>query len=347
MKISTEFKIGFFVIVAIAISYWGINYLKGNDVFNKERVYYAVYNRIDGLAPSNVISINGFPIGLVRHIELMPKKGNKILVEFAITNPEILIPKDSEVRIFSSDLLGSKQVSLTIGNDSEYAQDGDTLINASIEEGLAASVNAQIAPLKIKAEELLGQIEKAVITVQSVFDESARDNLSKSFVSIKESFYSVSLMTKRLDSLVKYEKPVIEDMMINLSEFVGSLDSNKENLNRFTTNLADISDSLRTSELKEAIANVSIALEQFTVMMEKTSQGEGTIGKLMYNDSLYNSMTAASTRLASLLEDMETNPDRYVQVSVFGKKEKKVKLSNKDIERIKDAIDEDENNNNK
>ena len=77
-------------------------------------------------------------------------------------------------------------------------------------------------------------------------------------------------------------------------------------------------------------------------MMEKASKGEGTVGKLLQDDSLYNSMTEASTNLARLLEDMETNPDRYVRVSVFGKKEKKVKLSNKDIERIKDAMEEDE-----
>ena len=341
MKISTEFKIGFFVIVAILVAYWGINYLKGNDVFKKERIYYGVYERIDGLAPSNAVSINGFPIGLVRNIKLLPESNNRILVEFAITNPDILIPIDSEVRIFSSDLLGSKQVSITIGKSLEYVQPGDTLIT-SIEEGLAASVNAQIAPLKIKAEELLGQIEKAVITVQSVFDESARDNLSKSFKHIEESFYSVSQTAKRLDSLMETEKPLIEDMMVNLSEFIRALNDNKENLNRFTTNLAIISDSLRTSDLKDAIANAAIALQQFSVMMEKASKGEGTVGKLLHDDSLYNALTDATVKLASLLDDMETNPGRYVQVSVFGKKQKKVKLSNKDIERIKDAIQEDE-----
>ena len=341
MKISTEFKIGFFVIMAILVAYWGINYLKGNDVFKKERIYYGVYERIDGLAPSNAVSINGFPIGLVRNIKLLPESNNRILVEFAITNPDILIPIDSEVRIFSSDLLGSKQVSITIGKSLEYVQPGDTLIT-SIEEGLAASVNAQIAPLKIKAEELLGQIEKAVITVQSVFDESARDNLSKSFKHIEESFYSVSQTAKRLDSLMETEKPLIEDMMVNLSEFIRALNDNKENLNRFTTNLAIISDSLRTSDLKDAIANAAIALQQFSVMMEKASKGEGTVGKLLHDDSLYNALTDATVKLASLLDDMETNPGRYVQVSVFGKKQKKVKLSNKDIERIKDAIQEDD-----
>jgi phospholipid/cholesterol/gamma-HCH transport system substrate-binding protein len=344
LKISTEFKIGFFIIVAIIVAYWGINYLKGNDVFKKERIYFAVYDRIDGLAPSNVISINGFPIGLVRHIYLLPERGNKILVEFAITNPEIKIPRDSEVRIFSSDLLGSKQVSLTIGYSADFAESGDTL-TASIEAGLAASVNAQIAPLKMKAEELLGQIEKAVITVQSVFDESARDNLSQSFESVKESFYSLSLTAKRIDSLIAYEKPVIEKSMDNLSSFIENLNNNNENLNAFTSNLVEISDSLKTSELKEAIANASIALEQFTIMMDKASRGEGTIGKLIHDDSLYNSMTDASVQLASLLEDMETNPDRYVQVSVFGKKEKKLKLSNKDIERVKEAMKEEEEEN--
>jgi phospholipid/cholesterol/gamma-HCH transport system substrate-binding protein len=344
LKISTEFKIGFFVILSIAIAYWGINYLKGNDVLSKDRIFYAVYDRIDGLSPSNVISINGFPIGLVRHIELMPEQGNKILVEFAITNSEIRIPEDSKVRIFSADLLGSKQVSLTIGNSIGYAQSGDTLA-ASIEKGLAESVNAQIAPLKLKAEELLGQIEKAVITVQSVFDESARDNLSQSFESVKESFYSLSQSSKRLDSLMANEKPVIEKSLSNLSEFLENLNSNNDKLNAFTANLVDISDSLKASNLKEAIANASIALEQFTLMMDKASRGEGTIGKLLHNDSLYNSMTEASVRLGSLLEDMEMNPDRYVQVSVFGKKEKKVKLSDKDIERVKEAIIEEENNN--
>ena len=138
------------------------------------------------------------------------------------------------------------------------------------------------------------------------------------------------------------EKPIIEDMMVNLSEFIKALNDNKENLNTFTTNLAVISDSLRTSDLKDAISNASVALQQFSVMMEKASQGEGTVGKLLHDDSLYNAMTEASTNLAHLLEDMEMNPDRYVRVSIFGKKEKKVKLSNKDIERIKDAIKEDE-----
>jgi len=343
MKISTEFRIGFFVIVAIAVSYWGINYLKGNDVFSNDRVYYAVYDRIDGLAPSNAISINGFAIGLVRKIELLSDRNNKILVEFSISNPDILIPKDSEVRIFSSDLLGSKAVSLTIGDSQEYAKSGDTL-TSSIEEGLAAAVNAQIAPIKIKAEELLGQIEKAVITVQSVFDENTRDNLSNSFESINETFESFKLSAKRLDTILITSKPAFENSLVMVSSILENFNSNEEKINSLFSNLAEISDSLKASQLKETIANAAIALDQFAKTMENASQGEGTIGKLLYNDSLYNSMNDATNQLTSLLEDMETNPDRYVQVSVFGKKEKKVKLSDKDIERIKKAIEEDEAN---
>lgn len=340
MKISTEFKIGFLVILAIGMAYWGVNYMKGIDIFKQDRLFYSVYDRIDGLTPSNLVSLNGYPIGLVREIELLPHEGNKILVTIAVTQSDLFIPSDSEARIFSSDLLGSKQVNLILGQNTDYLLEGDTL-KSSIEENLASAVNAQLAPLKLKAEELLGQIEKAVITVQSVFDESARENLSRSFQHIQESFYTVSLTAERLDTLIANEKPAIESMINNLSSFSESLNQNRDNLSRFAENIADISDSLRTAELKAAIANASLALNQFSILMAEASEGKGTVGKLLHDDSLYISMNEATTNLASLLEDMETNPKRYVQVSVFGKKEKKIKLSDKDIKRIQKAIEED------
>jgi phospholipid/cholesterol/gamma-HCH transport system substrate-binding protein len=337
LKFSTEFKIGLLVLLAIAMAYWGINYMKGIDIFKQDRIFYATYDRVDGLSNSNLVTLNGYPIGLVREIQLVPELGNKVMVTFAITQTDLRIPKDSEARIFSSDLLGSKQVELIIGSSPEIAMEGDTL-TASMEKDLASAVNAQLAPLKLKAEELLGQIEQAVVTVQSVFDESARENLSQSFQHIQESFYAVSLTAKRLDTLIAKEKPAMESMIDNLSSFSASLNNNKDNISRLTENLADISDSLRTAELKEAVANAAAALEQFTILMDQASQGKGTVGKLLHDDSLYNSLNTATTNLASLLEDMETNPDRYVQVSVFGKKAKKVKLSNKDVERISKAV---------
>jgi len=342
LKISTEFKIGFVVVLSIAIAYWGINYLKGNDVFSKERVFYGVYDRIDGLAVSSPVNINGFAIGLVREIKLLPGKENRILVRFDISNDDVNIPAYTEARIVSVDLLGSKQVTLLMGNGNEYLTSGDTL-NSSIEGGLAESVNKQIAPLKIKAEELLGQVEKAVVTVQSVFDENARENLSQSFMKIKESFINLSNTAKRLDSLMIVEKPLVENATINFAEFMQSLNDNKENLNRITYNLALITDSLRAADLTSAVANASDALKNLATMIDNINKGQGTVGKLMYNDSLYNELTNATIQLKSLLEDIETNPDRYIKVSVFGKKEKKLKLSDKDVERIQKYIDEQNN----
>ena len=343
MKISTEFKIGFFVILAIAVAYWGINYLKGNDVFNKDRIYYGVYDRIDGLTPSNLVTLNGMPVGIVRSVKLLPEKDNRILVEFAISNHDINIPEGSVARIFSSDLLGSKQVELKLGKGGSLLPPGDTL-NTEIEESLADAVNAQIAPLKIKAEELLGQIEKAVVTIQSVFDENARQNLSESFESIKQAFASFATASKRLDSLLESQKPVIESALGNVNEITESLNNDMENLDAIIANFAEISDSLKTSDLKKAIAAAAVALEDFSLMMEEISKGEGTVGKLVSDDSLYVALNEAARNLASLLDDMETNPDRYVQVSVFGKKQKKIKLSDKDIERIKEAVEEDNKN---
>lgn len=339
MKLSTELKVGILVVLAIGLAYWGINFMQGNDIFKKERNYYAVYQRINGLVVSNPVSINGFNVGLVKNISFLDSKGKRILVEFAIKNKHIQIPNDSKVRIFSSDLLGSKAVELIVGESDIMAQVGDTL-TSDIEQDLAEAVNAQIAPLKNKAEELLGKVTDAVVTVESIFDKDAKENLSESFVKIRESFESFSRAAKNLDDMVSTNKPVIDTMMLDFSSVIANIRANEENLNTFFENMASISDTLESSELNAAIANAANSLDKLSSMIDNVSEGKGTIGKLMYDDSLYNSLVNTSSQLDSLLNDMQAHPKRYIHFSVFGKKDKQVKLSKKDIKMIQESLND-------
>ncbi len=313
--------------------------MQGNDIFKKERTYFAVYEQINGLVPSNTVSINGFNVGIVKKISFLDDRGSRILVEFSIKNKRIQIPTDSKIRIFSSDLLGSKAVAIIIGESDMLAQVGDTL-ESDIEEGLAEAVNAQIAPLKNKAEELLVKVTDAVITVENIFDKNAQDNLSESFVKIRESFVAFSNAAKRLDTLVADEKPVIDSILIDFHSVVSNIRANEENLNTFFKNMAAISDSLQKSDLNQAISNASVSLNKLSGMIDNMSEGQGTLGKLMYNDSLYNSLVNTSMQLDSLLNDMQAHPKRYIQFSVFGKKDKQVKLSKKDIKMIQESLKE-------
>jgi len=339
LKIGTEFKVGLTVVVAIAIVYWGINFMQGNDIFKKERTYFAVYEQINGLVVSNTVSISGFNVGLVKSISFLDERGSRILVEFAIKNKKIQIPEDSKFKIFSSDLLGSKAVAIIVGESQVIAVEGDTLAS-DIEEGLAEAVNAQIAPLKNKAEELLEKVTDAVVTVENIFDKDAQDNLSESFVKIRESFDAFANAAKRLDTLVTEEKPVIDSILTDFHSVVANIKANEENLNSFFENMAAISDSLQKSDLNQAISNASVSLNKLSGMIDNMSEGQGTLGKLMYNDSLYNSLVNTSMQLDSLLNDMQAHPKRYIHFSVFGKKDKQVKLSKKDIEMIQESLKE-------
>lgn len=337
MKRSIEFKVGLLVVFAIALVYWGINFMQGNDIFKKERTYYSIYQKINGLSVSNPVSINGYNVGLVKKISFLDNKGSQILVEFSIKNKNIELPIDSKFRIFSSDLLGSKAVDLRIGESELIAQPGDTLLS-DIEQDLAEAVNAQIAPLKNKAEELLSKITDAVVTVESIFDNEAKENLSESFVKIRESFVAFSNTAKRLDTLVANEKPVIDSILNNFHSIVSNINANEKNLNTFFENMAAISDSLQKSDLNKAIGNASKSLMKLSAMIDNMSEGNGTLGKLMYNDSLYNSLVNTSSQLDSLLNDMQAHPKRYLSFSVFGKKDKQVKLSKKDIKMIQESL---------
>lgn len=313
--------------------------MQGNDIFKKERNYYAVYQRINGLVASNPVSVKGFNVGLVKKISFLDPQGTKILVEFAVKNKDIQIPIDSKARIFSSDLLGSKGVEIIIGESDVMTQVGDTLLSG-IEQDLAEAVNAQIAPLKNKAEELLSKVTDAVVTVESIFDKDAKENLSESFVKIRESFESFSRAAKNLDELVNTNKPVIDTMMLDFSAVVANIRANEDNLNTFFENMASISDTLESSDLNAAIANAANSLDKLSSMIDNVSEGKGTIGKLMYNDSLYNSLVNTSSQLDSLLNDMQAHPKRYIHFSVFGKKDKQVKLSKKDIKMIQESLNE-------
>src|ERR1035437_282859 len=184
MKLSREIKIGAMFIITVAIFYWGINFLKGKDIFTTARKIYAIYPNVDGLVRSNQITINGLTIGKVSKIEFINDTSHNMIVEMSITH-NVPIPKNSIARIYSSDLLGSKAISITLGNATEFVHDRDTLQSerkASIQD----EVTNQLIPLKAKAEKLMGSFDTLINSVNKVMNNETRDNLIKSFAGIKK-----------------------------------------------------------------------------------------------------------------------------------------------------------------
>ena len=321
MKISKEFKIAVVVLGAIGAFVWGLNFLKGTNLFTKKYYLYAIYPQIDGLIEANPLMVKGFKIGQVNKISLIKQQGEyHVLVRFLITE-EVNIPKNSIAKAVSSDLLGSKAVEVIYSNESEFVSSGDTLLPAA-EEDLKTAVDKRLAPLQRKAEGLISSIDSVMTIVQYVLNDKTRDNLSKSFESIKKAISSLEQTCYKLDDLVANEKAKISSILSKLNTLAGMLEQNTGKIENIINNLSNLTDSLSKAQLKDAIANADKTLKELNVLVAQINSGQGTLGKLAKNDSLYNNLNKASDDLDKLMKDLRINPERYIHFSVFGRKDK-------------------------
>lgn len=321
MKISKEFKIGIIVTTTIGLFIWGFNFLKGNDLFNQKYELYAVYPKIDGLIEANPLLINGFKVGQVNKITLTKLNGQyAVLVKFLLTE-EVNIPKNSIAKAVSSDLLGSKAVEIIYSNETEFVKSGDTLI-ALNEEGLKTAVSKQLAPIQAKAVGLLSSIDSVMTVVQFILNTKTRDNLDKSFEGIKKAIQSLEQTAYKLDDLMASEKIKISAILTKLNSLAGMLEKNTGKIDNIIGNFSNLSDSLSKSDLKSAISEADKTLQELNKLVAQINAGQGTLGKLAKNDSLYNNLNKASDDLDKLMKDLRINPERYIHFSVFGRKDK-------------------------
>ncbi len=307
--------IGISFIVAIVVFIWGYNFLRSKNLFNKEIVYYASYQKINGLIKANPVVINGLRVGQVKNVYFNPDLSGNIMVSMMLST-DFPIPNNSVARIFSSDLMGSKAIELVLGNSPTILMEGDTL-QSSVEGGLMEEVNAQMQPIKKKAEDLLGSIDTLVIAFQSIFNEQARTNIKESFQNIELTFANLQRTSSNIDTLVVEESSRISDILINMDSLTTALNANKGNIQNIITNFEIISDSLANSEIPGTFARINLALDEMSSILAKIDSGDGTLGKLMNDDSLYLELNRSASALDSLLLDVRKNPKRYERFSLF------------------------------
>jgi phospholipid/cholesterol/gamma-HCH transport system substrate-binding protein len=325
MKFSKEAKIGIIGVVGIAILFWGINFLKGKDFFSNDKLLFAVYDQVEGLSASRPVMVNGLKVGLIRDLELIENGSGKILVSMLISN-KIQIPSDSKADIFSTDILGSKGIKIIVGTSQVLAKNRDTL-QSGVTPTLTEEVSAQVAPIRAKAESLLSSMDSVLITVREVFNEQTKQNLKRSFESISNSLTSIESITTSLDTVLSTDGRM-KNIFVNLESISTNLKNNNEEITRMIENFSAISDTIARSNISATLEHTRKTLEQTAGIMEKVNKGEGTLGQLANNDSLYRNLNATAADLDSLLKDLKNNPGRYVRLSFIsfgGGKSKKNK----------------------
>jgi phospholipid/cholesterol/gamma-HCH transport system substrate-binding protein len=270
---------------------------------------------VSGLEVSNPVVINGMRIGQVASMKFDPNLSGDIIVELWVYN-KFPIPENSIARIFSSDLMGSKAVDIKLGNSPDLAKDSDTLAT-SIEASLMEEVNAQVQPIKAKAENLLASIDTLVVAFQTIFNESARNNLRESFDNLNQSFSNIQSATSTIDTLMVSEGNRVASILKNIDSLTATLSANREKFASIITNFEEISDSLASADIPGTFNRANQTLDELETILAKINEGEGTIGMLMHNDTLYMELNKSAEELNLLLKDIRENPKRYVKFSLF------------------------------
>jgi len=320
VALKKEVKTGVVVVVALGMIIFGLNFLKGINLFTHTNKIYAVYTDVQGVVPSNPVVVNGFHIGHVKTIAIEPNTSGKIVVTMLITNTDVKIPKNSIAKIYSQDLLGSKAIELQLGNSPILIKDGDTLFS-TVEETIKETVDKQVLPLKMKVENLISSIDTTISIIDGIFTKDTRDNLKQSIASIKNSLVHIENTSKSVDELMGNESGHISSILAKVDEISTTLAKNSKNLNKIITNFANISDTLAKARIQSAVNNADSALYYTSKIMGRINRGEGSIGMMEKDTALYNRLSGASEQLRQLLEDFRLHPKHYVHFSVFGKKE--------------------------
>lgn len=315
MRINRETKIGFIFLVAAGLLYWGYNFLKGKDVFIQEKTFFAIYQDVSGLSKSDPIYINGLRAGQVKNLYFEQGFSGRIIAEFQITT-NFPLPKNTVAKIISTDLMGTKAVGLTIGDSQELLQDGDTLY-ASIESTLQEQMEQTLGPLKNKAEQLLISVDEILTNLQGILNSETASNIQMSMSHLEKSLQNVESVTGNLDSLVSKEKSSVERILENAESITSNLRNNNESLSAIIQNFHQISDSLVAADMASTLKYANKALLDFSSIMNKINSGEGSMGMLMNNDTLYIELEKSARDLNLLLEDIKANPGRYVKFSLF------------------------------
>lgn len=306
MSISKELRVGIVVIISLGLFYYGFNYLKGSNIFKTGSFYYAEYPNVNGLSVDDPIFTKGFRVGKVSSTKLNMETG-KILVQLQITNEEIKIPSNSEAIIASSGLLGGKEINLKLGDSQEYLEINDTL-SSGTEGDLIDSFTSSLEPFEKSAMDAVTSIDSVMKLVQSVLNQKNRNALDHGLADLSITLSNLNSASAGLDNLIATEK--------------GRLSNIITNLNTMSKNLSAFSDTLTDMEIKQTIAEANLALSNANGILTKINEGEGTMGQLVNNDTLYMNLESASKNLDKLMIDFQENPKRYVHFSLFGKKKR-------------------------
>ena len=312
MKISNETKIGALTAIAIALLILGFNFLKGKDLFEHSKKIYAVFKGVEGLETSNAVKIKGLEVGSVYAINPVDKNVDGIQVTISMKK-DVNIPKNS-VAVIDAGLIGSASIIIKKGDDNEFMKDGDTLITQ--EKGnLLSEVQSNLSPVVSRLSSTLESLDSLIRAVGSLFDPNLKNNFASLIGNLAHSSAS-------LQALLNENTGSLAHAMVHLDSFTNNLASNNQRITGTLDNLEKTTGKLANAKIDETLQSAQSAMTSLKDAVDKMNSKEGSLGLLLNDKKLYQNLESTTHSLNTLLDDLRVHPKRYVNISVFGRKDK-------------------------
>lgn len=299
MKISKEVKTGILVLLGIILFIFGFNYLKGQNLLDSSRVFYTTYDNVEGLVPSTPVTINGLSVGKVVDIGFMGDGSGKLKIKLLVDS-DFEFSKNSKAELYETGLIGGKAIAILPAFDgAEKAKDGGTL-QGTVKAGLTALVNQRLTPLQEKIEVMMVGADSLLTNLNDVFDDKTKANLRASIAGLNDVINNFKATSNSLNKL-----------MANNEE---KLNSALSNVDKISSNLSKTTEQLANANLEETVKSLEKTIKNFNSISDKINKGEGSIGKLLHDEALYNNLEAASKEMEELVRDIKLHPARYRRI---------------------------------
>jgi phospholipid/cholesterol/gamma-HCH transport system substrate-binding protein len=303
VNISKEVKVGLLAVIACSILYVGVKFLKGSDFFSPINTYYVFYHDIDGLTVSNPVVINGFMVGRVSKIKFIQDADPQIMVALEVDN-SILLGENTIANLVNNDILGSKAISLEIGKISRPKANKDTL-RGKVAEGITELLKEKAIPLAESLDTIFHNVNMILSNISGKANQV--DNMTSN---MEETSYIIKHFAME-------NERKISEITINLQVLTQVLSDPNDGIKPVIAKLNAIADSLQHAELAKTLKKADKAIDNLQGIVTKINEGEGSLGKLVHDDSLYVNLNKSAESLDRLLIDLRENPKRYVHFSLF------------------------------
>ena len=324
MRVSNETKVGALTVIAITLIVLGFNFLRGKTIFKSGNIIHAIYTDTKGLIVSNPVFVNGYQVGTVLEIENQKDNLASIIVSVKL-NEAYKIPNNS-VATIQDNPLGISSISIVLGNATTFIKSGDTIKTAPANSLLGDFVNT-LSPLGEKTQNAITSLDKVLNNINTVLDEKNKQNLAQVLENLAATTKSLNTSLIAIETMLQKQNGSIAQTFDNVNSFTKNLNDNNQKLNNIITNLDTAAKAVKDADLNKTIKTIQVAVASLNISLQKLNSGNGTAAKLMNDSAFYNELQGTLKSINTLVDDVKVHPKRYINVSVFGKKDNTTPLT--------------------